>query len=81
MALVYRTSPTLRRWLHYDFRASILGKAATVMQFLAVSALILGAEAAWRLAVMAFVLGLCALGDYIRRAVVIGKRHSQERGA
>jgi phosphatidylglycerophosphate synthase len=77
MALVYRTSATLRRWLRYDFRASILGKSATVVQFLAVSAIILDAEASWRLAIMAFVLGLCALGDYIRRAIVIGKRHSQ----
>ncbi|HVU50416.1 MAG TPA: CDP-alcohol phosphatidyltransferase family protein [Polyangia bacterium] len=76
MALVYRTSPTLRRWLRYDFRASILGKSATVVQFLAVSALILGAEEAWPLAVTAFALGMFALGDYIRRAIVIGKRHS-----
>jgi cardiolipin synthase len=83
MALVYRTSATLRRWLRYDFRASILGKSATVVQFLAVSAIILDAEAAWRLAIMAFVLGMLALADYIRRAIVIGKRHShtQERSA
>jgi cardiolipin synthase len=83
MALVYRTSATLRRWLRYDFRASLLGKSATVVQFLAVSAIILDAEAAWRLAVMAFVLGLLALADYIRRAIVIGRRHThtEERGA
>jgi cardiolipin synthase len=83
MALVYRTSATLRRWLRYDFRASLLGKGATVVQFLAVSALILDAEAAWRLAIMAFMLGMLALADYIRRAIVIGKRHShtQERSA
>jgi cardiolipin synthase len=84
MALVYRASPSLRRWLHYDFRASLLGKSATIVQFAAVSAIILDAmDVAWRLAVMAFVLGLIALGDYIRRAIVIGKRHphTQERGA
>jgi cardiolipin synthase len=79
MALVYRTSTTLRRWLQYDFRASVLGKAATVVQFLAVSALILERRPdhaiAWRLAISAFVVGLAALGDYIRRAVIIGKRH------
>jgi cardiolipin synthase len=81
MALVYRTSSTLRRWLRYDFRASLLGKTATVVQFLAVSALILDASTAWRLAELAFALGLLALGDYIRRAVIIGKRHppTQER--
>lgn len=82
MVLVYRTSGTLRRWLHYDFRASLLGKGATVVQFLAVSAVILGAPIAWRLALFAFLLGLLALGDYIRRAVLIGKRHPphEERG-
>jgi hypothetical protein len=77
MVLVYRTSVTLRRWLRYDFRASYLGKGATVVQFLAVSALILGVNEAiaWRLALLAFALGLLALGDYIRRAIIIGRRH------
>jgi phosphatidylglycerophosphate synthase len=81
MALVYRVSATLRRWLHYDFRASLLGKGATVAQFLAVSALILNASAARGLAFLAFALGMLALADYIRRAIVIGKRHpnTQER--
>jgi phosphatidylglycerophosphate synthase len=83
MVLVYRTSATLRRWLRYDFRASLLGKGATVVQFLAVSALILNTPVAWRLAELAFALGLLALGDYIRRAILIGKRHppTQEPGA
>jgi phosphatidylglycerophosphate synthase len=75
MAFIYRTSATLRRWLRYDFRASWLGKGATVAQFLAVSALILDHVLAWRLAVLAFALGLLALGDYVRRAILIGKRH------
>ncbi len=77
MVLVYRTSATLRRWLRYDFRASFLGKGATVVQFLAVSALILGVDEAiaWRLALLAFALGLLALGDYVRRAIIIGRRH------
>jgi phosphatidylglycerophosphate synthase len=80
MVLVYRVSGTLRRWLQYDFRASLFGKAATVMQFLAVSALIvIGPVAvAWRLALLSFVLGLLALGDYIRRAIIIGKRHHHQ---
>jgi cardiolipin synthase len=81
MALVYRTSTTLRRWLRYDFRASLLGKGATVVQFAAVSAVLLDAAVAWRLATLAFALGLLALADYVRRAIVIGKRHTvaQER--
>ncbi|HEV3031020.1 MAG TPA: CDP-alcohol phosphatidyltransferase family protein [Polyangia bacterium] len=81
MALVYRTSTTLRRWLRYDFRASLLGKGATVVQFAAVSAILLDAAVAWRLATLAFVLGLLALADYVRRAILIGRRHTvtQER--
>ncbi|HVX93950.1 MAG TPA: CDP-alcohol phosphatidyltransferase family protein [Polyangia bacterium] len=80
MVLVYRVSSTLRRWLRYDFRASLFGKAATVTQFLAVSALIVigPAAVAWRLALLSFVLGLLALGDYIRRAIIIGKRHHHQ---
>jgi cardiolipin synthase len=83
MSVVYRASVTLRRWLRYDFRASLLGKGATIVQFLAMSAIILDAAVAWRLAELAFVLGLLALGDYIRRAILIGRRPppTQERGA
>jgi phosphatidylglycerophosphate synthase len=79
MAVIYRTSETLRRWLRYDFRASLLGKAATCAQFLAVCALILDHVLAWRLAIFAFALGLLALADYVRRAIVIGKRHPHPR--
>ena len=42
MSLVYRAIPTLRSWLRYDFRASVLGKAATITQFFAVGALVVG---------------------------------------
>jgi cardiolipin synthase (CMP-forming) len=81
MVVVYRVSPTLRRWLRYDFRASPLGKAATVVQFLAIAALVLGFEARV-LAVAAFALGLIALTDYVRRAVAIGRQrvHKTEEG-
>jgi hypothetical protein len=45
-----------------------------------VSALIVigPAAVAWRLALLSFVLGLLALGDYIRRAIIIGKRHHHQ---
>jgi cardiolipin synthase len=81
LGLIYRAILPLRRWLHYDFTASVLGKAATVSQFLAVSAIILNLQAAWPLAVLAFGLGLCALADYARRAYVMGRQrmHSEER--
>ncbi|HVZ73931.1 MAG TPA: CDP-alcohol phosphatidyltransferase family protein [Polyangia bacterium] len=82
MALVYRASSTLRRWLRYDFRASALGKAATVVQFLAVVALVVGrTPLAWWLALAACAIGVVALADYVRRAIVIGKRHHPPGGA
>jgi phosphatidylglycerophosphate synthase len=71
MAVLYRASVTMRRWLRYDFRASGLGKAATCAQFLAVSALILAHRFATPLAWLAFALGLIALTDYIRRAIYL----------
>jgi phosphatidylglycerophosphate synthase len=77
MVLVYRLFPTLRHWLRYDFRASPLGKAATITQFLAIGALILGWPAlvlAWG----AFGLGITALVDYVRRAIAIGKQRLDE---
>jgi len=76
MSLVYRAFPTLRHFLHYDFRASRLGKAATISQFLAITALIVGLP--FRLPVAcAFGLGIVALADYVRRAIELG-RHRQD---
>jgi phosphatidylglycerophosphate synthase len=77
MVVVYRVIPTLRSWLRYDFRASVLGKAATCTQFAAIAALVLGLPAR-PFAVGAFALGLIALADYIRRAVQIGKSRLHE---
>jgi cardiolipin synthase len=74
MTLVYRAIPTLRRWLQYDFRASPLGKAATISQFFAVGALIVGLPARVPI-VLAFTLGIVALGDYVLRAIEIGRHH------
>ena len=80
MVLVYRLFPTLRHWLQYDFRASHLGKAATIIQFLAIGCLVMGWEAAVPLAWAAFGVGLVALVDYVRRAVLIGKQRLVEPG-
>jgi cardiolipin synthase len=75
MSIVYHLVPSLRRWLRYDFRASILGKAATIAQFLAIAALVLDLPA--RLPIyLAFGLGVIALVDYCRRAVEIGRARS-----
>jgi hypothetical protein len=55
----------------------VLGKAATDSQFGAVAALILNEPAAWPLALSALALGILALADYIRRAVLISRRRQQ----
>ena len=73
IGVVYRFMPTLRSWLRYDFRASVLGKGATVAQFIAIAALILNHRWIRLLAFLAFVLGIGALVDYFRRAIAIGK--------
>jgi phosphatidylglycerophosphate synthase len=78
MVVVYRAFPTLRHWLRYDFRASHLGKAATITQFLAIGSLVMGWPAAYPFAWGAFGLGLVALADYVRRAVAIGKQRLNE---
>ncbi|HSS37598.1 MAG TPA: CDP-alcohol phosphatidyltransferase family protein [Polyangia bacterium] len=78
MSLVYRAVPTLRRWLRYDFRASPLGKAATISQFLAITALVAGLRARLPI-VLAFTLGIVALGDYVLRAVEIGRHRPGHR--
>ena len=78
MVVVYRLFPTLRHWLRYDFRASHLGKAATIIQFLAIGSLVMGWAAAVPLAWGAFGVGLVALIDYVRRAVTIGKERLNE---
>ncbi|MFL5306775.1 MAG: CDP-alcohol phosphatidyltransferase family protein [Polyangia bacterium] len=76
MSVVYRAVPTLRRWLRYDFRASPLGKAATISQFLAITALVAGVRARLPI-VLAFTLGIVALGDYVLRAVEMGRHHAR----
>jgi cardiolipin synthase (CMP-forming) len=78
MVIVYRLFPTLRHWLRYDFRASHLGKAATIIQFLAIGCLVMGWPAALPLAWGAFGVGLVALIDYVRRAVTLGKQRLHE---
>jgi cardiolipin synthase len=74
LSLVYLAIPSLRRWLRYDFRASVLGKTATVVQFLAIVALVFRSPLTPPLAVASCVIGLIALGDYLRRAVRLGQQ-------
>ena len=78
LSLIYLAVPSLRRWLRYDFRSSLLGKAATVSQFAAVAALLWASRATPVLAYVSFVVGLIALGDYLRRAFDLGRQRLAE---
>jgi cardiolipin synthase (CMP-forming) len=69
LTLTYRLVPRLHHWLRYDFSASPLGKAATVAQFLAVAALLVDHPLMWEAAWLAFLIGMAALADYLRRAI------------
>jgi phosphatidylglycerophosphate synthase len=74
LAVIYAAIPSLRRWLRYDFRASALGKAATVAQFAAITALLFKSDAAPVFALVSFAVGLLALGDYLGRAIRISRQ-------
>jgi phosphatidylglycerophosphate synthase len=80
LSLVYLAVPALRHWLHYDFRASLLGKAATVSQFAAITAIVLELAASRGLAWLSFGLGMLALGDYLLRALRLGFARSRTPG-
>ena len=77
---MYLAVPSLRNWLRYDFRASVAGKAATVVQFAAIAALTCMSPAASVFALASFVVGLIALADYLRRAVWLGQRRVRGAG-
>ncbi len=79
LSLIYAVVPTLRRWLRYDFRASVLGKAATVLQFTAITALLFQSPAALMAAWVSFGVGLLALADYVRRAIRIGRERQRDQ--
>ena len=53
----------------FDFRASMAGKAATVVQFAAVAALLFRHSAAVPLALLAALIGTLAAGYYVLRAL------------
>jgi len=77
IGVLYRFLPALRSWLRYDFRASPLGKGATVAQFTAITALISAHPWTRLFAFLAFAIGIAALVDYFRRAIAIGRSRLQ----
>lgn len=69
LILAYHLVPALRASHGYDFRATLLGKATTVAQFLAVTAMLLGRREALPLAAVACAIGAAAALGYLVRAV------------
>lgn len=64
--LIHRLVPSLRN-IRFDYRAHVLGKAATAAQFLAAAALLFAHPAARYLAALCALLGLLCAGVYVRR--------------
>jgi cardiolipin synthase len=67
MLAVYKAVPSLRRGPAYDFKANVLGKATTVLQFLTTGLLLLDQPVARPLAMACAALGLCAVAVYLNR--------------
>jgi cardiolipin synthase len=67
LAILHRVTP-LHRYT-WDFHAPLVGKVATVAQFVAIGALVLAVPGAEALAIVAGALGLAAVASYLWRAV------------
>ena len=71
--LIHRLVPSLRG-MRYDYRAHVLGKAATAAQFLAAAALLVAHPAARYLAALCALLGLLCAGVYAKRGRAVARR-------
>lgn len=68
VTIAYRLSPAVRARLSFDYRASLAGKAATVVQFCAITAILAGLPGQTPLAVATGALGTAASACYVLRA-------------
>jgi cardiolipin synthase len=73
LAGLYRFTPFLRARLQYRFRAGALGKAATIAQFLAITAILFRDPRAPLAAIAASVVGACAAVAYIVRGLRLAR--------
>lgn len=69
LVAIYHAVPALPSKVSVDFTAGAIGKAATVAQFMAVAALLVGAHFAFELCVATAVLGLAAVAYYVSRTL------------
>jgi phosphatidylglycerophosphate synthase len=71
LAAVYRLSSRLRRRVRYDFTAGAPGKAATVVQFGALGAILLDHRWSAGLATLAALVGVAAVVYYVARGITL----------
>jgi len=71
--VVYKVSPSLRRGLHYNYRAHPIGKVTTVTQFATALALLFDHPLATPLALASGVLGLATVVVYLNRARLLAR--------
>lgn len=76
LVLLYWGLPHLRSRLRYDFRASVWGKATTVLQFAAIGALMLRERLGFMVALAAAAVGTVAAMVYLVRALKTLRRHA-----
>jgi len=69
LVLFYVSSESLKKRLDYDFTASLIGKATTVAQFVALTAVLFESRFAGGLCAAAGVLGIFAAASYVRRGM------------
>jgi phosphatidylglycerophosphate synthase len=71
--ICYRVVPSLRRGLHYNYRAHPIGKATTVTQFATALALLFEHPLAQPLALLSGLLGLATVIFYLNRARLLAR--------
>ncbi len=79
VALAHRLSRRVKRRLRFDMRAAIVGKLATVVQFIAVGAILFGSPAASSWVQAAGLIGVGAAAYYVGRAR--GSAHASEEAS
>lgn len=67
--LIYAALPALRRHGPYNYRANVLGKLTTVLQFATALVILFGHPAPWALAFGTAAVGVASLAAYIWRVV------------
>jgi cardiolipin synthase (CMP-forming) len=79
--VVYKVSPTLRKGLHYNYRAHPIGKATTVTQFATALALLFDHPLGTPLALAAGALGLASVAIYLNRARLLAREEAHAGAA